>query len=298
MEQDYLLMAQRHIGELYPTIVYRQPMLSELPKGAIIGTWAYSIQHDKRYILDKSREMAPGVMPMDVTRAWIKDTITLPIRARKEQLTQKNYPLPNFAHTGYWGDCAYVDIKGAYLNILRLGYNVEYLQGKYVGAAFAPVPQIVEKEKFCYAVAVAMSNSQRTNISVKGEDGIVTHKHFNAYSNPSLYKLASDTLSSIASEALRIFTNKIHYINTDGYIIESAFVDPLIRVISSWGFDARVKAQGETWVYGVGSWKCGSKRTRRYGENHLDFQSVMPDKDISLWLKRRVSKLNSCAILY
>src|SRR5258708_4133231 len=287
---NYIEMAQAHVAELYPLIVYRKPKLTQLAYGAILGTWAISVQGVARYILNKDMEVATGVMPSDVTRSWVKDTVNLPIKLRREQVEAKNYPLPLYSKRGLHGDCSYVDITAAYLSILRMGYDLAYLHGRYIGVNPRSIQNEIPNNKMSYAIAIAMSNSRRTNISVLGKEGVYVHKGFNAFSNPCLYRLAADTLASIASEALRIFGSQICYINTDGFIIATRHADKLIDLIASWGFHSRVKYQGETEIFGVAAWKIGSKRTRRLDAHALDFLSTMPDLSQSLWLKRRVTK--------
>jgi hypothetical protein len=297
MPTDYIGIAQQHIADTYPTLVYWKPPMSHLPPGAILGTWAYSVPGKVRYMLNKDAEIARGVLPSDLSRTWIKDVVTLPIKSRREQVDAKCYPLPLHARRGIYGECAYVDIKGAYINILQLGYNLEYLRNRYVGANFMEVPQQLKDNKLSYATAVSMSKSKLTAISVMGKEGPFTNRTFNLYSNPGLYNLASDTLASIASEVLRIFGQHIHYVNTDGYIIDRSLADNLIEVIHSWGFHARIKYEGQAEIFGVAAWRIGDKSTRRYDDNALDFTSTLPIKSESIWLKKRLTALNKHATM-
>lgn len=288
---NYLEIAQDNVADKYPLIVYAKPDYATLPPGAILGTWAISIPGKLRYIMDRESELAPGVMPSDLTRAWLHDAYNLPIKKRREQTIAECYPHPQKALVGKYEDCAYVDIRQAYLRILRLGYNMDYLRNSYIGVNFQPVPKIVEDNKMSYAVAVAMSHSQTSQIQIMGKKGPFTSNHFNIYSNPGLYNFASDTLSAIASEVLRIFGDKVKYVNTDGYIIEMPYVGALMRVIESWGFTSRIKHYGLTSIWGVGSWRVGTERTKYKNMHPQNFLSAMPDKHDSLWLKARVAKL-------
>lgn len=287
---DPLLVAQMNVAEQYPRIVYRTPTIAELPPGTILGTWAYSAPGKVRYILDQQRELAPGVLPGDVSRAWVKDEWKLPLRRRKSQFN-RHYVLPIHARRGEWGDCTYVDIKGAYLNVLQLGYDIEYIRGRYLAVDPRPIPKVIAGNKFCYALAVAMSNSLLTNLSIVGNESVFTQTKFNMFSNPCLYAFACELLASVASEAMRLMGKYVYYINTDGYIVPTKYTYHLIDIISSWGLDCSVKAQGETVVRGVASWRVGQKETKRADPNARDFTSVMPDKSESLWLKQIFTKL-------
>lgn len=292
---NYIAIAEQNVADLYPLIIYDKPQISQLPKGAIIGTWAYSIPNKVRYILDKTREISKGVMPGDLTRAWIRDAYNLPIKLRKEQVNGKHYQLPLVSKRGAHGECSYVDIKAAYLHILSLGYDVEYEQNKYLGCNLITVPEQIAANKMSYAMAVAMSNSQRSNITIKGDNGLFETNSFNIYSNPCLYAVACDVLASVASEVMRVLGDNVKYVNTDGYIVASGKEQVVIDICNSWGFTARVKHQGETIVHGAASWQVGNAKTSRYNPNAQDYVSPMPDKPTSLWLKRNFTKLYKCA---
>jgi len=190
---DYIALAQEHIAELYPYILYTKPTVKSLPPGAILGTWQYSVPHKMRFILAPDMEMAAGVLPGDVSRAWIKDEYKLPLRRRKDQLG-RGFSVPLFAKRGVYGQCGYVDIKGAYLKILSLGYNLEYILGKYIGCDPRPIPEQIAAKKFCYSIAVSMSACAQSSITIVGKEGVFMHRPMNIYSNPCLFNLAQDTL--------------------------------------------------------------------------------------------------------
>jgi hypothetical protein len=284
---DYHSMAQLHVADLYPSIVYSKPRLMDLPPGAIIGTWAYSVPGIARFILDRTIEIVPGVLPGDLARTWIRDEYKLPFRRRKDQL-EKGYSAPLHARRGKHGFCTYVDIKGAYLSILKLGYDLEYRRGKYIGADPRPVPEQIAASKFTYAIAVVMSGPLRANLQIMGHNGLHNPKPLNIYSNPCLYHLAQDTLNGIASEVLRVLGDQCVYIHTDGYIIREGFEQYAIEIIRSWGFEARIKYQGECEVKGVSSYKIGDHKTNRFDPNAHDFTNPMMDKQASQWLKTHV----------
>lgn len=282
----YLELASDHVANLYPTIVYAQPRLMDLPPGTIIGTWAYSIPGQMRFILNRELELAPGVLPADLARAWVRDAYELPFKRRKNQMEQ-SFRVPLHARRGTWGDCSYVDIKGAYLKVLSLGYDVEYRQGHYLGCDPRQVPNEVADNKFAYSIAVAMSGSQRSNLQVMGNNGLFDHKPMNLYSNPCLFNLAQDTLNGIGAEVLAVLGEHVHYANTDGFIVDQGFEAFAIEIVNSWGFTARVKYAGETKVAGVGSYRVGEHRTKRWDENSQDFTGPLMDRAQRLWLKKR-----------
>lgn len=288
---NYIDIAKQKVDETYPIILNGNPHISSLEAGTIMGTWAFSLPNRYRIIVDQERQLAIGVLPADVTRAWLNDCYSLPFRRRKTQLNRNNV-LPIHATRGSWGDCSYVDIKGAYLTILSLGYDVEYIPNKYIAVDPIVLPDEIVSNKFCYSIAVAMSNTQISNISIMGKQHVpFTVKKFNLYSNPCLYALASDVLNAVASEALAVMGSAIKYVNTDGFVVESQYSEYLIRIIDSWGFKSRVKYEGSTMIGGVGAWKIGKHSTKRFDKGARDFTSELMGKSDRLWLKKRFTKL-------
>lgn len=282
---DYIKVATINVEERYPEIRYDHVLESELDPGFIIGTWAFSKPGVVRYILARDLEMARGVLPGDVTRAWINDQFNPPFKRRRAQLGEC-YSTPLLARRGEWGECSYVDIRQAYVRILSLGYDLEYERMRYIAADPVPVPDVIKNNKFCYAMAVSMSHNKISSIDVMGRNGIFTTHPFNLYSNPCLFNLAMDTLAAMAAEVLEVMGEDVKYINTDGYIVPSEVAGTVQHILLSWGFESRIKHQGETIVWGVGSYKCGDRKTARRDKNSMDFQSTLPTKQERDWLKR------------
>lgn len=287
---DYLNITQMSIAEQYPVISYSNPPMHLLAPGTIIGTWAYSLPGKVRFILAANRELAPGVLPADVTRTWLRDVYNLPIRRRKTQFNS-HYVLPLHARKGKWGDCAYVDIKQAYLQVLKYGFDLEYVRGKYLAVDPVEIPAVIKDNKFCYSIAVAMANSKTSNIAIMGKEHIFEQTKFNVFSNPCLYAFACELLSSVASEVMALMGNFCYYINTDGFIVPAKYVYHLIDIIGSWGLHCAIKHVGDTEIFGVASWKVGDSQTSRYNPTAQNFTSVMPDKSERLWLKQIFTKL-------
>ena len=289
---NYIELAQAHIAENYPHIVYPNTQIDprKLKPGTICGSWAYSCPNEYRIITNRSVELAPGVLPADVTRAWLRDEYKLPLRRRNNQLN-RNYALPIYAERGDYGDCSYVDIRGAYLTVLGLGYDVEYVPNRYMVFEPRPIPNEIAGNKFCYSIAVAMSTTKISNLSIVGkEENLFNVKKFNIYSNPCLYTLASDVLNGVCSEAIHLLGGKIHYANTDGFIVQAGYEETLIRIINSWGFEARVKHSGNTKINGAASWKCGSTQTKRFDAHARSFKCDLMPRDERLFLKQKFTK--------
>lgn len=284
----YLEVAQDYLAEMYPLLSYSHPTDAEIPPGGIIGTWAISVPHKIRFILAPDMELAPGVLPGDLTRAWIRTEYNLPIRRRKAQLAH-NYNVPLHARVGLWGDCSYIDIRAAYLQVLSMGYDVEYLAGKYIGAAPIQVPDEIAKHKLCYSMAISSAASPLSSFEIMGHNGRFEHKPMNMFSNPSLYNLAQDTLNGIGAEIISVLGENCVYSHTDGFIVKAGFEQQTVDIINDWGFKARVKYAGETEVRGVASYKVGNQVTERFDKPALDYTSKLMPLEESAWLKKRWS---------
>ncbi len=287
---DYIAMSTDRIADLYPVIVYGKPPISDLPPGTVLGTWAYSVPGKVRFILDRELEVAPGVLPGDLARTWIRDEYKLPIRRRKNQMVSC-FTVPLHARLGKHGLCSYIDIRSAYATVLRFGYDVEYVPNRYIASEPRPVPREIKACKFAYSIAVAMSHSLLSHLDVVGKQGVFEHTPLNLYSNPCLYALAQDTLNGIGSEIVHNLGSNCVYANTDGYIVKEGFEAITIEIIRSWGFDARIREeegelmQGETEISGVASYRIGKFQTERFDPQASDFTGPLMDYDQRHWLK-------------
>lgn len=283
---DYLAIAQDHLNRTYEYIVHGTPTVSELPPGAVIGTWCISVPGKVRYILSREMEIAPGILPGDIARAWVKYNYTLPIKRRRDQ--KRSFILPLLAHKGAYPEGVYLDIRHAYLDVLKtVGYDTDYRFGKYMIAHPVMLPDLVCKTKWVYSIIVAMSAGARSHMIIKSkEHGLIANGSFNLYSNPCLYAVASEVLASIASQILAKHYDDVYYINTDGYIVNPQIENSVRAIVSGWGLEIREKARGETEVYGVGAWRCGAEHTRRYDGTAKNYRCTFPDKQSAFWLQK------------
>lgn len=297
---NYIEIAQQRVAENYPLIVYAKPPIKDLPPGACLGSFVYSKRNQVRFILNREVMFAgtDGVMPGDVTRAWINDQYKLPLRRRKDQ-TVSGYDSPLFARVGKHGPCVYVDMTKCYVQILKLGFDVEYLQGQFLGAQPRPVPPEIIANKLCYSMAISMSSGSHNNLEIVSHRGVIDHRAFNMFSNPCLFNLKSDTLSAVAAEMIAVLGYACVYANTDGYIVHENCEEAAINIVRSWGFDARVKVKdgvelrGDTEIYGASSYKVGEYHTTRYNPFAGDFQNAMMPREGRKWLKARWQRFNA-----
>lgn len=294
MAIDYIQLAAEHIARLYDYVSYAQPPLMDLPPGSIIGHFAYSVPGKIRFILNRAEEIAPGVLPGDLARAWIKDNYPLPVHRRGDEL-KIGYSVPNYARIGKFGDCAYVDIKKAYARVLAMGWDVEYILGRYFMGEPKPVPPQIAANKTAYGIAISTSGNRFSRLTIMGrEKQTFVHRPFNLFSNPCLFNLARETLNGIGSEWLSVLRDNVVYMNTDGVIVKNRCIENAIDIARSWGFEARIKEndkgeeiRGDTEIWGVGSYRVGDYATRRHDPFAKDFCEPLMSRGDRLWLKTR-----------
>lgn len=294
MDINYIHVAQQTVAERYPLIIYDDPGEENLPNGTIVGSWAYSLPGTARWILAEDLEIVPGVLPGDVARAYVADQWKLPIARRKDQIEARAYDSPLWARKGNWGRCGYVDVSKAFCTILQMGFDVEYMRNRYLGANPRPVHPQIRANKFCYSMCVSMSHSPLSTIAFVGNgDTFIKHPQ-NNFSNPCLYNLAYDVLSAIAAEIDDRLPGRVFYQNTDGHIVDCDYIEECQRVILEWGFSSKVKFYGDTEIWGTGSYRVGLPDS---DGDHLgnmmftdEYKNKRMTKDEYLWLKRRWQK--------
>jgi hypothetical protein len=291
---DYVDIAAHTISERYKAVIYGRPQLSDMPSGTIVGTFAYSVPHVARFILDRQKEMRPntGVMPADVTRAWLNDAYKLPLRFRLAQVNQPTNRAPQFVRKGIYDDCVYVDISKTFRNVISLGFDLEYQREKYLAVRPVQLPEVIAQTKLCYSLTVSISKNQESRVPILGKQGnIFTPAHFNIYSNPQLWLLAVDVEGAFARVALETFGKAIHYINADGYIIDRKYAGDLEDIIASFGFTSKRKGEGETEVLGAGSYTIGAYKTKALRTGR-DISVIDMPLSTSVWLLKRMRKLS------
>jgi hypothetical protein len=166
-----------------------------------------------------------------------------------------------------------------------MGYDVEYRPGKYIAAWTTPIPDVIQQHKFCYSIAVSMSANSVSNITVKGHEGLFNTRPFNIFSNPCLFNLAQDTLNGIASDVLHNLGERVHYVNTDGFIVDAECQWECVDIIAQWGFDVKVKGYGATKVEGVGAYSVGDLKSKRHNTSHHDFSNKIMGYAEACWLR-------------
>jgi hypothetical protein len=83
-----------------------------------------------------------------------------------------------------------------------------------------------------------------------------------------------------------------HYIHTDGFIVRSGRERDVFQILADYGFRGGVKAEGDTEIFGVASWKVGTEITRRHDKSPTDFSSPIMGKEQRTWLRKQLSIFN------
>jgi len=251
-----------HVYRSYRRIEFGRPDYSEIEPGTVLGGATWSRRGGTRWVIQPELCVIEGigVTHMDLARFWLRETYRLPIRRRQAEDRQDWAPVPLLARQTRLGDGAYVDIRSAYRSIVeRTGWDAEYWRGRYM--TLRPVA-LDELTKLAYSSLVAIAARPYTSLRRWNGSQIELIRTRNLYSNSSIYRLVRDALwgvySDIADEV------DLYYYNTDGCIVRSRDVAAVIGVMEWWGFEARVKAEGEIVVYGHGSYSINGSRTRRW----------------------------------
>jgi hypothetical protein len=234
----------------YPAVrgVYGQFLLAHR-KGEVledvaitVGDWYYSPSALARAIVRARRGRWPD---SDVQRE-IEDLIP-----------------PVYALPGCWGDCALVDIRRAYASILERWGVREMRPLRYFSRTPAWMPPARywsgAGEDLVLRVLPSVARSGKMRVWW-ARDRIEERERWCL--DPRPWGVVVTVLSGIAELARRDFG--CVYWNVDGGILPAEHVDDFLRLIRALGLDARVQAQGETMVLGIGAYRVGGKASIPY----------------------------------
>ena len=274
----------------FPVIHHFTPSLSDVPDGTVLSGTVWSALRRARWIIAEEVHVGYGVTYIDLARSWIELNNRLPLRRKHVDNPLLRAPVPLLAWVGKYEDCVYVDIKSTYKRIIELvGYDVEYRAGKWLSQGNAR-SGLEELPKVTYSSIVALSANWRKTIIRKTSIGLVNEKVHNKYANVCLYTLTRDVLHCIYSDVVRK-VDEVFYANTDGYIVREKEVEKVYDVLGEWGFEGRVKKQGDVEVYGVGTYAFGGEKPLRRIVFRRETTTELADVGFCNWLRTRFGRL-------
>lgn len=255
------------IKDKWPRLYYTHPcFLSHVSWTAVAGDWRYV--DPSQYVQYMGIHATPGM----IAREYLNLKYKLPLRARGVQIEDARNirSAPLLSNRGAHGYCFYLDLKAAYWNIMNIGgWDVDYRPQKYLGLGVSPrdfpAPKIKTARNALASVGVSSDLQLWTGFKVE------TLKVGNRYKNRILTAFILDVLNSIAYDMALIGAV---YVNTDGYIVKLADYENAASVLNAWGLPWSVKSQGETTVYGVGSYEVGEVKTKHLWASGHDFAKI------------------------
>lgn len=255
------------IKDKWPRLYYTQPCyLANTSWTACAGDWRYV--DPGQYVNYHGVHATPGM----IAREYLNKRYKLPLRARGAQIEDARMmrSAPLLANVGEQGYCFYIDLKAAYWNLMLAGgWDVDYRPQKYLGLGVPPSDFPAPKIKTARNALASVGSSNELQMWTGFK--VVQIQAGNRYKNRVLTAFILDALNGIAYDMALLGAV---YVNTDGYILPANNFDAAAAKLNEWGMPWAVKAQGETTVYGVGSYQVGETRTKNlWGTGH-DFAKI------------------------
>lgn len=254
--------------EKYDTVVtddFLDPRLFQerIVTGTFSQTWMNS---RRRFIREQSAVMFyPGLQetPPTIARDYLDIAYPRKPRCTGEQaeLFAQCQDLPLYCEPLVCKDGVYVDLHSAYWTLLGIiGWDVDYHPAKYLSPGRAPYDFPLPENKLARNSLV--SAAQSTSMQVWTGYKFISEAPYNKHLNRGLFRAITDILQQVARDALVCGAS---YIATDGYIFEANKANYFIELLENrWLLPWTIKGRGPTIVTGVGSYRVGELRTKRF----------------------------------
>lgn len=282
---------ERHASKIH--YIYSEfPDIREIKTRVYWGVFSWSLpQWKQRYLLKRSTVRIQDFVssPGDLVRDYLDfyhpkalRCIGSEARIYEEHVSAPLYFRPFTIHEG-----TYIDIESTYFSILKLvGWNINYLPEQWLIPGRAPLdfPLMGHKGARNYLVSIGLPRP----MLVWNGSKFVEQKGKNVHINRGLWRLVQDILHSIANIAVSLGAQ---YVHTDGYILPTRNAPALIKAIKDWGLTARVLGDGETFVFGMGNYMVGDKKSKRFSPYAVQkpFSSLREVPDV--WLQKQIQKI-------
>lgn len=296
IEEKMKSLALARAEKLSPLPMKVFPSIRDFTSLTWMGTYSWSNQTMRQRIIDSEAIIdlwgVPQVPP-EVARDYLRAKYTEKRRHTMAQFQSINEARswPAFAKTGFYSDMAYVDLKAAYWSILSIiGWDVDYHPSRWLGKRSDNDDFPIPNHKVARNSLVSAGLLTPTHVW-DGHD-LLRIKAHSPYVNYSLWACVHDVLHSIAWIAIKAGAVHIH---TDGYIVPIKNADHLIEEIHRWGLTAIIKDTGDAAIKGVGSYRIGTRKTKKQYQFTPRTISSVYHPDIS-FLRPRMRGLASHAI--
>lgn len=269
-------------------IVGSFPLLTDVQDDVMLGnfSWYYMRQKRKEILRPHAIQFPTFVStPSELARAYIEVKYEKQ-RATREQIVffRERSSAPLYASPHRYSNAFYIDIRSAFWQILQIvGWDCDYNPGVWLAKGQSMEDFPFAQVKLSRNCLVTCGLPSEANFWSGSERKFKRVKTFNRHINLGIWRLVMDVLHCIAWDC--IAAGAI-YAHTDGYICSSERVMAVQDALSSWGLESRIKAQGETIVYGVGAYKIGKTVTKNPKIHMSSFDGlILPEWN--KWLKSR-----------
>jgi hypothetical protein len=231
---------------------------------AILGNFSLSTKELKYVAMEDALEYAGKI---DTPPYHFRKTMEQGEYAKRGDIEAHSYPY--YAIAGRWGYCYYVDIRRAYLQIARrFGSDVHYKAGAFIGyGEYTFSDELFEVSRIARGLLVSGTSKEIRQTEWYNGNYHQTKRH-NSLFAPYLRAAIMNTLHAIAYICKRY----VVYWHTDGCIVPSVYLDKLCKCLDTYGLIHAIKHEGNTQVYGVGSYTVGEYST-------LTPKVIQPRKD-------------------
>lgn len=176
--------------------------------------------------------------------------------AKREPPYVHSYPY--YCIPGRWPYSFYVDIRRAYLQIASRYGGETFIKPPYtIGyGEYRFTDEVWQRYRILRGLLVSGTNQEiKSTIWSDGNYHVSTHK--NTLFSPHLRGCVMNTLHAIAHACRRY----VIYWHTDGCIVPSLYLSKVEDILKRYRLTYAIKAEGETVVYGVGSYSVGTVNT-------------------------------------
>lgn len=258
----------------------------------IMGVYSRKWKNErKRQVLKHKAVTFNGYLdsPTSHTRDYLRTCYTPKKSKTSQREILQNRRMPLYSRPCVLLDASYVDITSAWFSILSIvGWDCEYWPGRWFGQGAAPVDFPLPSNKVARSALVSLARS--SHVPVWRSGGTKLERMFNPIENPHIFAVIADVLNAIAHIAVSAFD--CVYVATDGFILPTRKAGSFMEFIEQWGLNSRVKAYGNGFVFGPGSYYVGPMRTIKLIQAHRILDCI--DHDINImWMLKRIERCKS-----
>lgn len=254
------------------------------------GSFSWSVpSRQERYVLDRHAIEIEGMLltPSELARTYLD----IKYAKRKPRMTtdqwQKtvvNKPQPPlFSIPGSYKKCSYVDLDGAYWQIVKtLGWDVDYNPGKWLE---------VKSNNYDFPYwSLKMARNCLVSIGLPSAITLWTGHSFkqvkrgNRHINLSLWAAVQHVLNGVAADMVSVGAK---YVFTDGYILQNTELERVEDVMWSWGMKFSQRHTGDAEILGPAAYKIGSHESKPFRSRKFSRNVNLINYEVGAFMRKR-----------